>query len=190
MPALRTNVLAATLGIATLGAGALVATSATAAPAPVTAVERLAAAGATESSDATTDDATTDGTASADTASADAARAKARGWWAGLTDDQRTCLQDQDITRPVGRLADAERTALRAKVEAAAKTCGVTLPFAGARAFWDGLSTEQRDCIKDAGVNRPWGPLTKEQRQAVRADLRAAAERCGVALPARSAGRE
>ena len=34
MPALRTTVLAAGLGIATLGAGALVATSATAAPAP------------------------------------------------------------------------------------------------------------------------------------------------------------
>lgn len=185
MSALRTTLVAGCLGAAGLTTTALVATSATAAPAPVAAVEQLAAANSGIAADTASA-----GTASAGTASADAARAKARGWWAGLTDDQRTCLQDQDITRPVGRLADAERTALRAKVEAAAKTCGVTLPFAGARAFWDGLSTEQRDCIKDAGVNRPWGPLTKEQRQAVRADLRAAAERCGVALPARSAGRE
>ena len=180
MSALRTTLVAVCLGAAGLTTTALVATSATAAPAPVAAVEQLAAANSGTAAD----------TASAGTASADAARTKARGWWAGLTDDQRTCLQDQDITRPVGRLADAERTALRAKVEAAAKTCDVTLPFAGPRAFWDGLSTEQRDCIKDAGVNRPWGPLTKEQRQAVRADLRAAAEKCGVALPARSAGRE
>jgi hypothetical protein len=180
MSALRTTLVAVCLGAAGLTTTALVATSATAAPAPVAAVEQLAAANSGTAAD----------TASAGTASADAARTKARGWWAGLTDDQRTCLQDQDITRPVGRLADAERTALRAKVEAAAKTCGVTLPFAGARALWDGLSTEQRDCIRDAGVNRPWGQLTKEQRQAVRADLRAAAEKCGVALPARSAGRE
>jgi len=180
MSALRTTLVAVGLGAAGLTTTALVVTSATAAPAPVAAVEQLAAANSGTAADA----------ASAGTASADAARTKARGWWAGLTDDQRTCLQDEDITRPVGRLADAERTALRAKVEAAAKTCDVTLPFAGPRAFWDGLSTEQRDCIKDAGVNRPWGPLTKEQRQAVRADLSAAAEKCGVALPARSAGRE
>ena len=179
MPALRTTVLAAGLGIATLGAGALVATSAMAAPAPVAAVEQLAAAGATG-----------DSTAAGETASDGPARTRARGWWSGLTDAQRTCLQGQDITRPVGRLDDAERTALRATVEAAAKTCDVTLPFARARAFWDGLTTEQQDCIKDAGVNRPWGPLTKEQRQAVRSDLTAAAERCGVTLPAPTAGRQ
>jgi hypothetical protein len=168
MPTLRPTFLAAGLGIAALGAGALVATSATAAPPPVVALQQLAA-----------DDSATAG----DTASDGSPGTKARGWWKGLTDTQRTCLQDQDITRPVGGLDDAERAALRAKVEAAAKTCDVTLPFPKARAFWDGLSTEQQDCIKDAGVNRPWGPLTKEQRQAVRADLRAAAQKCGVTLP-------
>lgn len=175
MPALRTTVFAAGLGIATLGAGALVATNATAAPAPLAAVEQLAAAGVAA-----------DSAPAADTASDATPRTKARGWWSGLTDEQRTCLQDQDISRPVGRLDDAERTALRAKVEAAAKTCDVTLPFPKARAFWDGLTTEQQDCIKDAGVNRPWGPLTKEQRKAVRTDVREAAEKCGVDLPARS----
>lgn len=175
MPALRTTLLVAGLGAAALTTTALVATSATAAPAPVAAVEQLAAS-----------DGTADSTTAGDTASEGTARTKARGWWSGLTDAQRTCLQDQDITRPVGRLDDAERTALRATVEAAAKTCDVTLPFPRARAFWDGLTTEQQDCIKDAGVNRPWGPLTKEQRQAVRADLKAAADKCGVALPARS----
>lgn len=171
MPALRTTVLAAGLGIATLGAGALVATSASAAPTPVVAVQRLAA----------------DGSATAgDTASDGPDRTSALGWWKGLTDTQRSCLQEQDITRPVGRLDDAERTALRTKVEAAATTCDVALPFPKARALWDGLTTEQQDCIKDAGVNRPWGPLSKEQRQAVRADLTAAAQKCGVALRARS----
>jgi hypothetical protein len=173
MPALRTTLLVAGLGAATLGAGALVATSATAAPTPVVAVEQLAADGS-----ATAD--------AGDPASERPVRATARRWWAGLTDAQRTCLQDQDITRPVGGLDDAERTALRAQVEAAATSCDVTLPFPKARAFWDGLTTEQQDCVKDAGVNRPWGPLTQEQRRAVRADLRAAAERCGVTLPARS----
>ena len=182
MPALRTTVLAAGLGIATLGAGALVATSATAAPAPVAAVEQLAAV------DATADSATADSATAGNTASDGTARTKARGWWSGLTDAQRTCLQDQDISRPVGRLDDAERTALRAKVEAAAKTCDVTLPFPKARAFWHGLTAEQQDCIKDAGVNRPGGPLTQEQRQAVRTDLRAAGETCGVTLPAAMAG--
>lgn len=175
MPALRTTLVAVGIGAATLTTGALVATSATAAPAPLAAVEQLAASDPATAADAT--DAT--GTASAD----GLARTRARGWWTGLTDTQRACLQDQRITRPVGRLDDAERAALRVKVEAAAKTCDVTLPFARARAFWDGLTDEQRTCLKDAGVNRPWGPLTREQRQAVRTDLEAAAETCDVSLP-------
>ena len=32
-------------------------------------------------------------------------------------------------------------------------------------------------------MTRPWGPLTKEQRQQVRADLRAAAQKCGITVP-------
>lgn len=182
MPALRTTLVVVGIGAATLTTGAVVATSATAAPAPVAAVEQLAAAD---------DPATTDATATASTAdkaSDGTARTPARGWWKDLTDTQRTCLQDQGITRPVGPLDDAERAALRAEVEAAARTCDVELPFPRARAFWDGLTTGQQTCIKDAGVNRPWGPLTEEQRQAVRADLTAAAEECGVTLPAPKQG--
>ena len=95
-------------------------------------------------------------------------RAAARGWWNRLSDEQRGCLQDAAITRPVGPLDDAERAALRAKVEAAAQKCQVTLPFAKARAFWDDLTDEQRTCLKDAAVTRPWGPMSKEQRQQVR----------------------
>ena len=181
MPALRTTLVAVGIGAATLTTGALVATSATAAPAPLAAVEQLATADTTTATDMTTAADPTDATG---TASADGpARTKARGWWKGLSDTQRACLQDQKITRPVGHLDDAQRAALRVKVEAAAKTCDVTLPFAKGRAFWDGLTDEQRTCIKDAGVNRPWGPLTKEQRQAVRADLKAAAEACDITLP-------
>ncbi len=91
------------------------------------------------------------------------------------------------ISRPVGPLDDAERAALRARVEAAAQKCQVTLPFAKARAFWDGLTAQQRSCLRDAAVTRPWGLLTKEQRQSLRADLEAAAQKCGLTLPARAA---
>ncbi|HET6968438.1 MAG TPA: hypothetical protein VFI44_09185 [Ornithinibacter sp.] len=186
MPALRTTLVAVGIGAATLTTGALVATSATAAPAPVAAVERLAApatAGASDATGAASDRTASDRTASDRSASDGAARTRARGWWKGLTDTQRTCLQSQGITRPVGPLDGTERAALRAEVEAAATTCDVELPFARARAFWDGLTDGQRTCLEAAGVNRPWGPLTKEQRQAVRADLEAAADTCGVTLP-------
>lgn len=168
MPALPTTLLATGLGAAALVVTAPVATSAGAAAEPVAAVEQL--------------------TADGDPASTDHARTSARGWWAGLTDTQRTCLLDRDISRPIGRLDDAQRTALRSEVEAAAQACDVTLPLARARAVWDGLTTEQQTCIKDAGVTRPWGPLTKEQRMAVRTEVRAAAEKCGVDV--RGSGQE
>ena len=145
------------------------ASSALATPAPVAAVAELApdpmAAGAGTTAD----------TVAGATADPATPRAAARGWWNRLSDEQRSCLKDAAITRPVGPLDDAERAALRAKVEAAAQKCQVTLPFAKARAFWDDLTDEQRTCLKDAAVTRPWGPMTKEQRQQVRADLRAAA---------------
>jgi hypothetical protein len=114
-------------------------------------------------------------------------RAAARGWWNKLTADQRSCLKDAAITRPVGPLDDADRAALRGKVEAAAQKCQVTLPFAKARAFWDGLTDQQRSCLQDAAVTRPWGPLTQEQRQQVRGELRAAAQTCGITLPTKAA---
>ena len=48
-----------------------------------------------------------------------------------------------------------------------------------------GLTDEQRQCLEDAVVTRPWGPLTKEQRQQVRSELKAAAQKCDIALPAK-----
>ena len=181
MTRLRTTLVAVGIGTALIATGAVVATSALATPSPVAAVAELTpdpiAAGVGTTAD-------TVAGASSDTA---APRAAARGWWNKLTAEQRSCLQAAKIARPVGPLDDAERAALRAKVEAAAATCDVTLPFAKARAFWDGLSDEQRTCLEEAAVTRPWGPLTKEQRQQVRADLRAAAQKCGVTVPTKTA---
>ena len=166
MSRLRTSLVALAVGGIAVSTGAVVASNASAAPPPVEAVNSLAGTQA---------DATTDG----------AARPTPRGWWKGLTDEQRSCLQDAKSTRPVGRLDDAERQALRSTVEAAAATCGVELPFAKKRAFWNGLADDQQTCLKDAAVNRPWGPKSAEQRQAVRTEVRAAAATCGITLPAK-----
>lgn len=170
MTRLRTTFAAVGVGTAVIVSGAVVASNAMATPTPVAAVTEATAADP----------------ASAAATDAPTVRPATRRWWDKLTDEQRTCLQGQGITRPVGRLDDAERAALRAKVEAAAATCEVTLPFAKARAFWDGLTDEQRTCLKEAAVNRPWGPLTKEQRQQVRADLKSAAQKCGVTPTAKT----
>lgn len=175
MPRLRTSLTVLALGGATLATG-LVATSAGAAPAPVAAVE--AAMPAVPAADG----------ASTGSASATPARA-ARGWWKDLTDTQQACLKKEVGTRPLGPLSDAERQALRARLAKAADACDVELPFARARAFWDGLTPEQQTCLRDADVQRPWGPLTDVERRTVRADLAAAAKECGVTLPARSPAR-
>jgi len=175
MTPLRTTLIAVGACTALLATGAVVASNATATPAPVAAVAQLGV------------DATAVRTAADTTADGAAVRTAARGWWKQLTDAQRTCLQGEHVTRPVGPLDDAERAALRAKVEAAATKCSVTLPHPKARAFWNGLTDAQRQCLEDAAVNRPWGPLTKEQRQQVRAELRAAAQKCDITLPAKAA---
>ena len=166
MPVLRTSLITLAAGGAVVLTG-LAATSAIAAPTPVAAVTAV-------SSDAPDG---TDGVA----------RQGARRWWKDLTDTQRQCLSDAKITRPVGRLDDAERATLRGQVTEATTACGVELPFPRARAFWDGLTDTQQQCLEDADVTRPWGPLTAEQRRQVRTDLRAAAETCGVTLPAKPA---
>ena len=181
MSRLRTTLVALGVGTVLIATGAVVASNAMATPSPVAAVAELSPDPLAGGVGTTAD---TIGAATEDAATP---RALARGWWNKLTDTQRSCLKDAAITRPVGPLDDAEKAALRAKVEAAAEKCDVTLPFAKARAFWDGLTDEQRTCLKDAAVTRPWGPLTKEQRQQVRADLKAAAQECGVTLPARAA---
>lgn len=168
MTRLRTSLVVLAVGGATVTTG-VVATTAFATPAPVAAVESAMPAAP---------------------AAATAAPARAaRGWWKGLTDAQQACLEKEVGTRPVGPLSDAEREALRARVTKAADACDVELPFARARAFWDGLTDEQRQCLEEADLQRPWGPLTKAERQAVRADLAAAAKECGVTPPERAPAR-
>jgi hypothetical protein len=181
MSRLRTALVALGVGTALIATGAVVASNALATPTPVAAVAEF---GPDPMGARVGTVADTIGDATADVATP---RAAARGWWNKLTADQRSCLKDAAITRPVGPLDDADRAALRGKVEAAAQKCQVTLPFAKARAFWDGLTDQQRSCLQDAAVSRPWGPLTKQERQQVRGDLKAAAAKCGVALPTKVA---
>jgi mRNA-degrading endonuclease toxin of MazEF toxin-antitoxin module len=45
--------------------------------------------------------------------------------WAALTSEQQHCLAGQQLTRPVGRLTDAERAAVRQSKLDAAASCGV-----------------------------------------------------------------
>jgi len=45
--------------------------------------------------------------------------------WASLTSTQQHCLADTALTRPVGKLTAAERTAVRQSKLDAAKACGV-----------------------------------------------------------------
>ncbi len=170
MPALRTSLVALAVGGAAVATGVVATTAASAAPAPVAAVDAVSAA-------------------SADDAAPQARIHPGRAWWKTLDDTQRRCLEDAKVSRPVGPLDDAEKAALREQVTAAAQKCGVELPFPKARAFWGSLSDTQKQCLDDAKVTRPWGPMTKEQRREVRADLRAAAEKCGVELPQKPANR-
>ncbi|MBK9474740.1 MAG: hypothetical protein IPL94_00490 [Tetrasphaera sp.] len=55
-------------------------------------------------------------------------REQVRAFWEGLAQTQRDCLKAADLTRPLGPLSPAERADLKARVKAAADTCGVTLP--------------------------------------------------------------
>jgi len=45
--------------------------------------------------------------------------------FARLTPDQQTCIAKAQISRPIGRLTVAERTKLKADVDAAAASCGI-----------------------------------------------------------------
>ncbi len=170
MPALRTSLVALAVGGATLTTG-LVATSASAAPARVAAV--AAADGSTAPADGST--APADGS--------HPLRAGIRQWWQDLTDEQRQCLEDADLRRPVGPLDDAERATVREQVRSAADGCGVELPFPRAREVRNHLTDEQRACLQGAGLTRPVGPLTGDERRSLREDVRAAADECGVTLP-------
>ncbi len=51
--------------------------------------------------------------------------------WRGLTDEQRACLSEHDITRPaLRRLTPDERRELLAEIREAATSCGIDVPTA------------------------------------------------------------
>lgn len=183
MPALRTSLVALALGGAVVTTG-VVATSATAAPASATAPASLT----TSATAAPTS--TGSGTAAADDGDdgTHPVRSGLRRWLGSLTDEQRQCLRDAGLTRPVGPLDDEQRAALREQARAAAEGCGVEPPFPRARTFWAGVSEDQKQCLRDSGLTRPVGPLTAEERQQLREQVRAAAEACGITVPARAPG--
>lgn len=85
-------------------------------------------------------------------------------------------------------------TGIAAAGVAGAQTTDATTEAAQGRgAFIKSLTAEQRSCLKDNGVTRPDHKLTAEERQAFVANLRTAADTCGVTLPqhpARSAKAE
>ena len=99
-----------------------------------------------------------------------------------LTDEQQTCLTEAGITKPEGRPTQAERDAFKA----AAETCGITLPTRQGHAGHHrggrlNLTDEQKTCLTEAGITKPEGRPTQAERDA----FKAAAETCGITLPAR-----
>ena len=112
--------------------------------------------------------------------------ASAAGTPLPLTDTQQQCLTDHGVTlpadgeRPQG-LTDEQRAAFRA----AAQACGITLPAHGPRLA---LSDAQKQCLTDQGVTLPARPVNGERparpTDEQRAAFRAAAQACGIVLPA------
>lgn len=168
MRILRTITTIGVLG-ATLGGGAALAAGQTASPASVVS------------------GATADGTTTSDSGSAHLGLR----WALRLSSEDRACLDKAGIRRPVGPLNDAQRTAVKAEVVTAANACGIHVPdgtrATKAKEFWDELTDAQRDCLRDANVTRPLGPLSKAERTQLRADVREAAKTCGVTRPERKA---
>jgi hypothetical protein len=110
-----------------------------------------------------------------------------------LTDAQKQCLVNHGVTLPTRgnrrNLTPAQRQALRQQLVAAAQACGITFPsrpFAGPRRGL-GLTDAQKQCLVNDGVTLPTGAnrrnLTPAQRQALRQQLVAAAQACGITLP-------
>ncbi len=127
------------------------------------------------------------GTAIVSTASDPAPPSVGWRWFAGLNDSQRACMNKAKVERPLFPMTDAEKAALQVQVRAAAIECGIPLPDGKrrqqVRAFWDGLTQTQRDCLKGADLTRPLGPLSQAERTDLKARIKAAADTCGVTLP-------
>jgi hypothetical protein len=87
-----------------------------------------------------------------------------------------------------GALGAVAVTGLFAVSSAGAQTADQTAQAVQGRgAFIKSLSTDQRQCLKSNGVARPDHKLTAEERAAAIANLKAAADTCGVTLPVRPA---
>ena len=133
------------------------------------------------------------GMAGAQTTDATTQAAQGKGAFIkSLTADQRSCLQANGVVKPDHRLTADERAALKATLESAATTCGVTLPTRpGAaakaeaqelKADLKALTPDQKSCLKANGVAKPDHKLTKTERQAWYAQLETAAQTCGIAI--------
>jgi len=89
-----------------------------------------------------------------------------------LTTEQKQCLADHGVTRPIRPL-----TAEKVKtLKAAAEACDIKLPHVGRI-----LTDAQKQCLTDHGITRPIRPLTKDKI----AQLKAAAQACDIKLPHR-----
>lgn len=106
-----------------------------------------------------------------------------------LTPEQRECLKSNGVVKPDHKLTAEERAAAKANLQAAADTCGVTLPARPAvaklkelKSELKALTPEQKQCLKSNGITKPDHKLTKEERQARYAALEAAAQTCGITL--------
>jgi mRNA-degrading endonuclease toxin of MazEF toxin-antitoxin module len=89
-----------------------------------------------------------------------------------LTAEQKQCLSQQGITRPIRPLTPEKV----AQLKDAAKACDIKLPLRR-----HVLTAEQKQCMQQQGITRPIRPLTAEKVQ----KIKDAATACGVQLPAK-----
>lgn len=112
-----------------------------------------------------------------------------RAWYAGLTDTQRQCLKDHGVSAPTTPMTPAERKAFLDQVSGGLKACDIQGPFAQRRAdlkaFWQGLTDDQRTCLKERVDLKPRALLSREERATQRSAIKAAAQGCNVTLPPR-----
>lgn len=161
MRTIRTAVAASIVGAAAIAGATVLAGPSTASAAPVTTIAQVADTAITSPAD----------------------QGAVRGWVSHLTADQRSCLQQQNLTRPVGPQTLAQRQSVLKALVSAADTCGVTVP--PRVSFWAAVTPAQYSCFQQAGLTRPLlGTMTPEQRQQLRDQVKATASSCGMTLPA------
>jgi hypothetical protein len=103
-----------------------------------------------------------------------------------LSDTQKQCLTDHGVALPAtGERPTPPTDEQRAAFRAAAEACGIPLRVRGPRLE---LSDAQKQCLADQGVALPARPANGERptppTDEQRAAFRAAAEACGITLPA------